>query len=136
MLWKSLNMRHSTKLEYDYIQYITSYVRAASYIKKVYNTHLINALRVYALVYKGGQFANLLRGNEPYRQRCILLPYIRSLLTSLFFSPRLLFYIFCSVQDACTWVRPTFSRIRLIKILAPRLTSCLTAMSLVTHSTE
>lgn len=52
------------------------------------------------------------------------------------FSWHLLFYTFYSVQNARTWVRPTLSRIRLIKILAPRLTSCLAAILLVTHSVD
>lgn len=42
------------------------------------------------------------------------------------------FYIFCAVQDEHVSVQPTLSLcIRFIKILVPRLTSCLTAMSLL-----
>ena len=46
--------------------------------------------------------------------------------------------VFCFIlfAQSKTPVSEFDRRIRLIKILAPRLTSCLTAMSLVTHSTE
>lgn len=84
------------------------------------------------------------RGNEPYNGNgngafFFLTSYGPPHLfpTFFFIVSSDVFCIFCAVPNARTAdVRPTLSRIRLIKILAPRLTSCLAAVSLVTHSAE
>lgn len=67
------------------------------------------------------------QNDQSCMQRNIFLFYIAA-----FFLLHRPFYIFCAVQDEHVSVRPTLSLcIRFIKILVPRLTSCLTAMSLL-----